>query len=304
MKTFFFYKKCALAILLSVVVCGMARSQSVPKAEISCPRCVNVGEDFSIMYTISGDSAVLEQYDVSLQLPDSTQCFKLMSRLNNTWVTATFISGKRITYSNSWSYTLRCDKPGNYTFMPIKVTCRNKNLSVPQVKEVELTVKEQMDNDAKSGEDSIREPEILLVACLDRDKVQLGDSVICTLKVLTRDQITDCGLKDCDIDNCSYSILENNDTDLENNDTDNEDDEDVEIKEVEHDGKKYFEVMLCNISIRPLKKGKITIPSFVIVGDYRAYETKTDGYIKTLVPIERPFRAESKPFVITVSKKR
>ncbi len=183
-------------ISLSLTVYANIFAQNVQfKAEAR--NAVLAGEKFQLVYTVN-------QEGEDLRLPALENFTVLMGPSTMQSSSTSIINGK-VTRSQQFSYTyiVKCDKPGSYTINPAQITVDGKryksnSLSIDVVKNNgqsnNSSSSNTKDNTQSSSDDSFSKDDLFITVTKNKSSVYQGEPLVLTTKIYTRinlDNISD-----------------------------------------------------------------------------------------------------------------
>ncbi len=200
LKTKLKHMKYIIAIIsLSLTVYANIFAQDVQfKAEAR--NAVLAGEKFQLVYTVN-------QEGEDLRLPTLENFTVLMGPSTMQSSSTSFINGK-VTRSQQFSYTyiVKCDKPGTYTIDPAQITVDGKkyssnSLSIDVVKNngqstssSSSSTSGRSTNTQSSSDDSFSKDDLFITVTKNKSSVYQGEPLVLTTKIYTRinlDNISD-----------------------------------------------------------------------------------------------------------------
>ncbi len=151
------------------------------------------GEKFQLIYSVNEEGE-------DLRLPQLNDFTVLMGPSVMTSSSTQIINGK-ITRSKQYSYTyiLKCDKPGKYTLAPAQITVdgekyESNSLSIEVVKNEGGNTSQQIQSQQSNGSNSFSKDDLFITVTKNKSSIFQGEPLVLTTKIYTRinlDNISD-----------------------------------------------------------------------------------------------------------------
>ncbi|MCW3787048.1 BatD family protein [Plebeiibacterium sediminum] len=151
------------------------------------------GEKFQLIYSVNEEGE-------DLRLPQLNDFTVLMGPSRMTSSSTQIINGK-ITRSKEFTYTyiLKCDKPGKYTLAPAQITVdgekyESNSLSIEVVKNEGGNTTQQSQSQQESGSNSFSKDDLFITVTNNKSSIYQGEPLVLTTKIYTRinlDNISD-----------------------------------------------------------------------------------------------------------------
>ncbi len=151
------------------------------------------GEKFQLIYSVNEEGE-------DLRLPQLNDFTVLMGPSVMTSSSTQIINGK-ITRSKQYSYTyiLKCDKPGKYTLAPAQITVdgekyQSNSLSIEVVKNEGGNTSQQSQSQQSNGSNSFSKDDLFITVTNNKSSIFQGEPLVLTTKIYTRinlDNISD-----------------------------------------------------------------------------------------------------------------
>ncbi|MDE6551377.1 MAG: BatD family protein [Muribaculaceae bacterium] len=269
------------------------------KFEVICEDSVSANENIHLEYVLDyGDQ--FDPNSLELRIPEYISDCAIVKYLARS-SSSKSISNKngKMTTTNKikWGASIKPLKEGQFTTPEVILLHKNDTIPIsPVSKTVTIAnkVKERKDKEEKSSlknEVSNTMPDnviIRLETVLDRDAINLGDSVLMKVKLQSNQSpFNNIRIAPIEIDDCFYE------SDGWNS---------AEPVPITIDGKDCFEWTVLEYMLTPLVTGTIRIPEIEIKGVYRAREDDPDLFFH-LSPFRNvPFKTHSNKLKLKVRK--
>lgn len=257
------------------------------KFEIICNDTVGVNENAYIGYVLdyqdqfNPDSLELITQDFE------NDCSRLLyAAKTSTSTNVSTINGKTTTtHQVKWNAVIKTEKEGKFLTPGIILLCNNDTIDISPKSKV-VVIKERTNpsdlSKLKPDNEIIR-----LVTVLDKESINLGDSVLMQVKLQSNQSFWEVRNDNLvEIDDCFY---ENKNMFF------------GEPIQITVDGVECLEWIVTEYILTPLKSGVIKIPEFKLKGNYKVEIARPDAFWGTLSSYQDvPFQTQSKEIKLKV----
>ncbi len=189
------YRKMKRSILFTLLIAIFSSTLLAQDVEFKAQAkgAVLSGEKFQLIYSVNEEGE-------DLRLPQLNDFTVLMGPSIMTSSSTQIINGK-ITRSKEYTYTyiLKCDKPGKYTLAPAQITVDGKkvesnSLSIEVVKNEGGATTQQSQNQESDSSNSFSKDDLFITVSNNKSSIYQGEPLVLTTKIYTRinlDNISD-----------------------------------------------------------------------------------------------------------------
>lgn len=288
-------KRYLLLIIVGVLsaVSVMANDAIQPeriKMTAYAPRIVAVGDRFNVEYTFTyPDEVDTEQVSLSLKPTGELVAF-IYGPGRSVSTSTTFNNSKKsVSTSIKWTYSFKALETGNFEIPDFVLVAYSDTIPQPRINRTVRFVKDSITEEAGRDDTALVDTtKVFLRLEIDRNKIQLGDSLTCNVVLLsnTTNVSRVNRLQHLEIEDCYLEQIY----------------PDVESLTDTIDNVVYYKWVLCNFKIIPLRKGKFEIEPLKIYGELRVPYKSTDNGFWGAIPSYKyiPFETESEKLTFKV----
>ncbi len=183
----------SILLTLLIVICSSSLFGEDIEFTAQAKSAVLSGEKFQLIYSVNEEGE-------DLRLPQLNDFSVLMGPSVMTSSSTQIINGK-ITRSKQYTYTyiLKCDKPGKYTLSPAQITVdgekyESNSLSIEVVKNEGGNSSQQSTKEQSSSSNSFSKDDLFITVTNNKSSIYQGEPLVLTTKIYTRinlDNISD-----------------------------------------------------------------------------------------------------------------